>query len=132
MLAVESNGIGAYVLNYLRTKHFYQWIHQFDGKAGVRTTVTSKPEMLSILQSQIVDGSLSFHNEVLPKEMITFQADTLKATKGANIHDDAVMSAAIGAYVFQQRPPKFKVIRDNFRDYTDRLSNNRPKRQFML
>ena len=131
-IAVESNGIGAYVLNYLRTKHFYQWIHQFDGKPGVRTTVTSKPEMLSTLQSQIISGALRFHNEVLPKEMVTFQADTLKATKGTNIHDDSVMSAAIGAYVFDQRPPKYKIIRDSFKDYTSMIDKSRPRRQFIL
>ena len=131
-LAIESNGIGQYVLNTMKTRYFYRWIHQYDGKPGVRTSVATKPVMLATLQSMILEDKMVFRNQVLPEEMKTFQADTLKAMKGEGIFDDVVMSAAIGAFMFKMNPPKIKFLRTEYRDYTDNLTTKRKSRQFII
>ena len=133
VIAVESNGIGQYVISTLKHQYFYTKMYQEDGKFGVKTSQTSKPVMLSTLQDYILNDKLKFNNTVLAEEMKTFQADTLKALKGDDIHDDVVMQCAITAWVFSKSPPKQKYIASSYRDYSDKLNNtNRTKRNFII
>ena len=131
-IAIESNGIGAVVLNTLKYQYFYQYLIYYDDKLGVKTSPVTKPQMLSDLQSMILDGKIIIRNGLLEEQMKTFQADTMKAMKGEGIHDDAVMSAAIGAFIFKIKPPKFKIIREEYSDYSSRLGGDRPKRRFNI
>ena len=133
LLVVESNGVGQVVLNDLRRKFFYPNIFQDEGKLGVRTSVANKPVMLSYLQDNILSGSMKFNNSILVEEMKLLQADTLKAPKGDDFHDDVAMSSALAAWGFSKAPPKRKIIRDAYRDYTDRVDRGgRSRRQFVV
>ena len=129
-VVVENNGIGAYVLNSLRSQFFYPNIYSEEQRMGVRTHATSKPVMLSMLQEKILSGELTFNNPVLLEEMKTFEADTLKHQKGA--HDDVIMSSAIAAWVFDRFPPKKKRIKEEYRDYTNQTDHGRDRRRFIL
>ena len=75
---------------------------------------------------------MRFKNNLLGEEMKTFQADTMKALKGDNIHDDSVISSAIASFMYDLRPPKLKIIRDKFNDYSEQLGTERPKRLFTI
>ena len=127
---VESNNIGHLVIHDLRTRYFYRKLYQDEGKVGIRTSSGNKAFMLATLQSFILEGKLTFRNSELPEQMKTFQADTMKAMKDS--FDDVVMSSAMAAWVFERQPPKMKIIRDNYRDYTNLVDQNRRKRQFVL
>lgn len=131
-IAVESNGIGNTLIHILKNTHFYQFLHQYEGKVGVRTSQITKPLMLSELQTSILEGKMVFHNTLLPEEMKTFQADTLKAMKGDGIHDDVVISSAIAALMFNVRPPKYKRINNTFRDYDRIVNKEKVKRRFII
>ena len=130
LVVVESNNIGHLVIHDLRTRYFYRKLYQDEGKVGIRTSSGNKAFMLATLQSFILEDKLTIRNSELPEQMKTFQADTMKAMKDS--FDDVVMSSAMAAWVFERQPPKLKVIRDNYRDYTDLVDQNRRKRQFIL
>ena len=106
LIVVERNNIGAYVLKMLQSIKRYPNVYWEKGKPGVLTTVSTKPLMLATLQTMLVEGKMTFRNPVMAGEMQIFNAATLKAEKGNGKHDDAVMSAAVGAYVFAQQRPK--------------------------
>ncbi len=133
-IVVENNGIGAYVVNALMHQYVYTNLY-FDktGKAGFRTTTGSKPEILSILQDHIVNDKLFFKNPHLKIEMSTFQADTLRATKGPDIFDDCVMASAIAAFAFKENKPKLRYVEETYNDYTrDVYNTSRPRRRFII
>ena len=126
-IVVERNGIGQYILQRLLTSKFYPHIYHGDKGHGILTSVATKEPMLATLQSLMTDGKLKFHNQKIREEMPTFRADTLKAEKGS--HDDAVMSAALAAFVFKNNPPLLKVHTEYFREYGD--NPNAVRRRFV-
>lgn len=117
-IVVESNGIGQYILRSLISHKFYPNVHREDGNPGIRTDVSTKPMMLALLQEAIIEDKIKFFNNYLADEMKIFSAETLKAEKGDDNHDDVVMASAIAAYIFKYHRPRFKVIEELYSDYS--------------
>ena len=133
LIVVENNGVGQLVLNDLRRRYFYPNVYQEDGKLGIRTSMANKPVMLAMLQDNILSGKFTLNNPIIVEEMKLLQADTLKAPKGDDLHDDVVISSALAAWAFSKNPPKRKIIRDGFKDYSDQLNiHNRTRRNFVI
>ena len=128
----ESNGIGEYVTRALRNQFFYTNLWQEDGKIGIRMSSNNKPVMLSLLQEFVLDERLTFSNDRIVEEMKTFDAETMRAQKGDDIHDDVVMSAALAAWGFNVSPPKKKRISTEYRDYSDRVDHHHHRRKFII
>ena len=130
-VVVENNGVGYYVVNNLMQRMMYPNIYYHEGKPGMKTSVATKPMMLATLQDFIMSDKLTFRNKLLATEMSTFEADTLKATKGQ--HDDVVMAAAIAAYVFRMDKPKRKWVEERFSDYSNEVYGSQaPRRRFII
>ena len=130
-VVVENNGVGFYVVSNLLQRMMYPNVYYHEGKPGIKTSVATKPTMLATLQDYIMSDKLHFCNSVLATEMSTFEADTLRATKGQ--HDDVVMAAAIAAFVFRLDKPKRKWVEERFSDYTnDVYGSQAPRRRFII
>ena len=129
-VAVESNGIGAYIINSLMSQYMYPNVFYDMGKPGIRTSVGNKAAMLAQLQAFILAGTLTFRNEHLALEMATFQADTLRAQKEAT--DDVVMASAIASHAFKVNKPLKRYVQEDFYDYTSQVYKERKqKRRFI-
>ncbi len=133
-IIIENNGIGMFVVKTLMGQYLYpNMFFDKDGKPGFRTTTGSKPEMLALLQESIVSDKLTFNNTMLSHEMSTFSADTMKAIKGIDIHDDVVIACAIAAYGFKTQKPKLRYIEESFNDYTSEVYKRQaPRRRFII
>ena len=132
-VVIENNGFGLYIVKALAQQKFYPNMFHENGKLGFKTTASNKPEITSLLMSAIRDQKMEFYNRYLPEEMTIFQADTLRAPKGKDLHDDVVMMSSIASYIMKYYPPKLKYVRDDYRDYSSIVNRGRrTKRKFMI
>lgn len=129
-IIVESNGVGAYIINSLMSQYMYPNMFYDAGKPGIRTSVGNKAAMLAQLQAFVLDDTLTFRNEHLALEMATFEADTLKARKEAT--DDVVMASAIASHAFKVGKPLKRYVQEDFYDYSSQVYKERKqKRRFI-
>ena len=132
-LLIESNGVGIYVLNSLLNQFMYPNVMFFQGKPGLMTNGKTKPEACAMLQDFITSDRFKINNSMLAHEMSTFEAETLRAVKGDDYHDDVVLASAIAAYGFSYRPPLKKMVQDIYSDYTnDVYKTARKKSRFII
>lgn len=106
-IAVEADGHGLAVLNWLRDHSYYNLYqrrvfdkisNQWVGKLGWSTTPRTKKFIIDNLRADFYNGSIIINNKETLQEMSTFvklsdKSDVLGAVSGA--HDDRVMSLAI-------------------------------------
>ncbi len=129
LLVIENNGIGEYINRVIVQYRFYSNVYaEVAGKYGIMTNVSTKPIMVATLQNMLTTGKMIINNSTIKGEMQSFEAHTMKAQKGS--HDDAVMSAAIGAYAFSRKPPLRKAYHETHRNYFGDGAMPKPKSKY--
>jgi hypothetical protein len=96
LLVVERNNHGAGVLAYLKSVCRYPRIHVQDGQEGWLTSSLSRPRMIGMLASALVERPEIFQSRRLLRECRTFVRLRNGGTGAqAGAHDDCVMAMAI-------------------------------------
>jgi hypothetical protein len=104
LLGVERNGPGLAVLNRLRDRNYPRLYRQeiLDGRTrqlterlGWQTSRTSKPLIIEDLVAAVRTGAIVFWDNLLRRELLTFERDERGILGRPTVKDDAVMSCAI-------------------------------------
>jgi hypothetical protein len=104
LLVVERNNQGSGVLAHLHGVCRYNRIHQRDGQDGWLTSAVTRPRMLGLLGSALVQTPGIFSSEGLLKECRSFVRHPSGRTEAmAGEHDDRVMAMAIALAVREER-----------------------------
>jgi hypothetical protein len=104
LVAVERNNHGSGVLAHLRGVCGYQKLYQQGGQDGWLTTAISRPRMLGLLGSALVETPGIFSSERLLRECRSFVRQENGRTEAqAGEHDDCVMAMAIALAVREER-----------------------------
>ena len=109
LLCVESNSIGIATIERLRQMQYvnlyyqarpadrYVYQHEETTKPGFRTTQSSKPAIIALLQEAIREDDIYIPSKQLVSELKTYVSDeNRKMTALDGCHDDCVMATAIG------------------------------------
>jgi len=105
LIGVEANNHGLTTLNRLRDLRYPrifmsevvdQRTRKPTERMGFYTSQRTKPLIIDGLDRGLRSGELLFHDEVLRKEMLMFVRQPNGRLGKPTVHDDAVMSAAIG------------------------------------
>ena len=110
LVGVESNNHGIATLSKLRSNGYPRVYRQrtLDTRTkteterlGWMTTRRSKPYMIDGLGAMIRTGELIFYDDRLRRELLSYIRQPNGVLGDRNIHDDAVMSAAIAAVMLE-------------------------------
>ena len=103
LVAVERNNHGSGVLAHLRGVCGYQNLYQQGGQDGWLTTTISRPRIMGLLGSALVETPGIFYSERLLRECRSFvRHQNGRAEAQAGEHDDCVMSMAIALAVREE------------------------------
>ena len=124
LLCVESNSIGIATIERLRQMQYvnlyyqarpadrYVYQHEETTKPGFRTTQTSKPAVIALLQEAIREGDIYIPSSVCVQELKTYVSDdNLKMNALEGCHDDCVMAMAISMEVLRTHADR--LVKDN-------------------
>ncbi len=103
---VEDIGYGTAVLEKLQHDLFYENLFESsqgtnkNPKPGIKTTLQNRPKFLEMLQTRLINKSISIKSRRFVKELKGFiwnsQTKRAEATKG--FHDDAIMAMCLALY----------------------------------
>jgi hypothetical protein len=111
-LVVERNNHGAGVLAYLKAVCRYPRIYEQDGQEGWLTSSLSRPAMIGLLASALVERPGIFQSRRLLKECRTFvRLRNGKTGAQSGAHDDCAMAMAIGLAARSEVAGKMKLSR---------------------
>lgn len=100
LVAVERNNHGAAVLAYLESRERYANLYAQEGVAGWLTSPASKPRMIALLNSLLVESPEMFYSRRLLEECRTYNTLPNGGTGAApGSHDDCVMAMAVAQAV---------------------------------
>jgi hypothetical protein len=110
LLVVEEASAGLSVLNTLQNELYYEnfYFNNITSKtprAGIRTTVNSRPLILTAFQTTILQKTIKINSIRMLNEMKTFEynANSKKPEAHKGKHDDAIMAFAIAVYVMNSQ-----------------------------
>ena len=125
LLCVESNSIGLATVERLRQMQYvnmyYQvkaadkntyWSHEEQMKPGFRTTQSTKPAIIALLQEAVREGDIYVPAKEIISEMKTYVSnDNGKTEALEGTHDDTIMACAMALEVL--RTHSDKLTKDN-------------------
>jgi len=110
LLVVEEASAGLSVINTLQNELYYEnfYFNNITSKtprAGIRTTVNSRPLILTAFQTTILQKTIKINSIRMLNEMKTFEynANSKKPEAHKGKHDDAIMAFAIAVYVMNSQ-----------------------------
>jgi len=110
LLIIEDASAGLSVINTLQNELFYENFYYSQSntknpKVGIKTTVSTRPLILTSFQTCILQKTLKLNSIRVVNEMKTFEYNSVtkkpEAHKGK--HDDAIMALAIAMYVINSQ-----------------------------
>ena len=116
LLCVESNSIGLATVERLRQMQYvnmyYQvkaadkntyWTHEEQMKPGFRTTQSTKPAIIALLQEAVREGDIYVPAKEIISEMKTYVSnDNGKTEALEGTHDDTIMACAMALEVLRR------------------------------
>jgi hypothetical protein len=110
LLVIEEMSAGLSVINTLQNElyydnFYYNNIMSKTPKAGLKTTVSNRPLILTSFQTCILQKTMKMNSIRMLNEMKTFEynATTKKPEAHKGKHDDAIMAFAIALYVMNSQ-----------------------------
>jgi hypothetical protein len=110
LLVIEEMSAGLSVINTLQNELYYDNFYYNNTmsktpKAGIKTTVSNRPIILTSFQTCILQKTMKMNSIRMLNEMKTFEynATTKKPEAHKGKHDDAIMAFAIALYVMNSQ-----------------------------
>jgi hypothetical protein len=110
LLVIEEMSAGLSVINTLQNELYYDNFYYNNTmsktpKAGLKTTVSNRPLILTSFQTCILQKTMKMNSIRMLNEMKTFEynATTKKPEAHKGKHDDAIMAFAIALYVMNSQ-----------------------------
>ena len=137
LLCVENNSIGLATTERLRQMQYVNLYYQLKAadksnihyltegeKPGFRTTQSTKPAIIALLQNAIVDDDIYVPSSVCIQELKTYVSDdNLKMNALDGCHDDTVMAMAMALEVL--RTHSDRLVKDKV-PWSQRIGNYKP------
>ena len=100
LVAVERNGLGESVIQYLMMLEGYTHMYPVGERAGWVTTRITKPEMLGLMDATLAGNPELFNSKRLLQDCRTFiRRDGGECSAASGAHDDTVMAMAVALIV---------------------------------
>ena len=136
LLCVESNSIGVATIERLRQMQYvnlyyqarpadrYVYQHEETTKPGFRTTQSSKPAIISLLQEAIREEDIYVPSKTCVSELKTYVSDdNLKMNALEGTHDDTIISMAMCLEVL--RTHSDKLVKSNV-PWSQKVGDHKP------
>lgn len=107
LIVVEDNGgYGTSVLEKLQHDFFYENLYESsqgtskNPKPGIKTTHSNRPKFLELIQTRLINKSMSIKSRRLVKELKGFvwNSATKRAEASKGFHDDAIMALCLALF----------------------------------
>ncbi len=100
LVAVERNGLGESVIQYLMMLEGYTHMYPVGQRPGWVTSRVTKPEMLAVLDATLAAAPSSFNSKRLLQDCRSFiRHNDGECSAASGAHDDTVMAMAVALIV---------------------------------